>query len=91
MVDTRQPETRNDIINDEMNRGVENKRSSRNSRVVKPFELLINPWTIYTSNDYYRLHLVHWLGYNFSLASMHALCITNATHLKDVLFYILIF
>ncbi|KAL4596043.1 hypothetical protein ACB092_12G135500 [Castanea dentata] len=38
------PETRKDVISDEILWGVENKRRSGDSRIGQPFELLLNPW-----------------------------------------------
>ncbi|PHT98342.1 hypothetical protein BC332_32742 [Capsicum chinense] len=39
----RHPETRKGIVIDEMIRGVENKHRSGDSRIGKPFKLLLNP------------------------------------------------
>lgn len=40
----RHPETRKGVVNDEMLRGVENKRRSGDSRIGQPFKLLLTPW-----------------------------------------------
>ncbi|WOG82305.1 hypothetical protein DCAR_0101468 [Daucus carota subsp. sativus] len=40
----RHPEMRRGVVSDEMLRGVENKRRSRDSRIGQPFKLLLNPW-----------------------------------------------